>query len=311
MLLDARTLKVFAGCSHGGCRSFLTVALMLIPLCFAEMALGDILNLAVENSVGGKISFSGSQSCRQHCEIEIEPGRVVSLFAVPTKGYRFLSWRGDCQDSVGPFCTLKTRQENQVSAKFIKAREHSRQGRALLLLHDYSDRHSVWNEFARLQFDNRCPVIYGGVILESESAAELKRDACYRIAFGYYNLLSRASAPRENKGISTQALGQEVKAAIIAIINRRPDTKVTLVSQGNAELAVRAFLTSNPDEKQYVAGVLTLQKSVVTNIGGAEVNFIAEGDDGVARLSLAATPKQGFKIATGLERIIGLEKALR
>jgi hypothetical protein len=244
-----------------------------LRLGLAGFALGAVLPVAgaatlqaqVEGAQGGQIAIAPSGGpCPSNCAIQTHESSIVSLFAVPDAGYRFQGWDGACANTIGPLCTLASGENLKTSAHFAKADAPLAQAKVLLLLHGEGANHAVWNEFAKQRFNDRCPVIYGGVVLGEDSIDVHNNVYCYRIDFGYYDALNRSlalQAPHEGRGsaFSGKRWGYEVRAAVLGILDRHPNLSLVLAGERRGILAARSFLLANAAERDGVIGFLALQ----------------------------------------------------
>ncbi len=226
---------------------------------------------------------------------------LVSFMAIQDKGYRFDGWDGDCANTLGTLCTLDTVVNDRVSARFVKIKTPETATKALLLLQDAAARPTLWNEFVRQHFDNRCPVIYGGVLLGPDSFNPGNRVYCYRIAFGYYDpLKSVKSQQAENDTPDTHNdyASHEITAAVLGILNRHPQLSLTLVSQQNITSAAQPFLQSDAAKLSDFVALIVLRQA-----GESFAEQLADGwvsGQNTPVLSLEANPRQGAKIGTAL-----------
>ncbi len=276
----------------------LMAALMPFPAFAAD------LNLQVFDNQGGEIrALPGKINCTSECWVQVSSQALVSLFAVPNQGYRFKNWEGACAKTLGPLCTLKSESNNAVTARFVKAKVPQTPTRALLLLHDDGMKPTVWNDFVGQRFNDRCPVIYGGVFLEEEAVASKNKVHCYRISFGYYDMLKPASVTQDTqasiikKKIRRRHLAQEVQAAVLGILDRHPNLSLTLVGQGQGSLAARTFLKSGSDLAKPIVGLLDLQTNTLTDAEKQSADLFQP------MLSLKAEPDQNMKISAALAQL--------
>jgi hypothetical protein len=231
------------------------------------MAGAAALEAQVAGAQGGQIAIAPSGgSCLSSCAIQTSAPSIVSLFAVPDPGYRFQGWEGACASTIGPLCTLASGENLKASAHFAKADAPLAQAKVLLLLHGEGASHTVWNEFVKQRFNDRCPVVYGGVALGEDAINPHNNVYCYRIDFGYYDALNRSlapPAPQEGRGagsaFSGKRWGYEVRAAVLGILERHPNLSLVLAGEGRGILAARSFLLANTAERDGVIGFLALQ----------------------------------------------------
>lgn len=286
--------------------------LLLITALFAALshqAAAFTLDVQVADGIGGRVvSVPGNTDCVPYCTIEASSRSVVSLFALPDKAYRFDGWTEACVHTIGPLCTLIPSENIRLSARFVKVEAPQPPTKALLLLHNEGAKHTVWNEFVKQRFNNRCPVIYGGVVLGDDSFDPRNKVYCYRIAFGYYDMLkhSKAGDGRQmKKRFSSKYLGYEVRAAVLGVLNRHPNLSLTLVGQARAALAARSFLQSDTAEGSDVVGLLALQQFSDDGNDAASEPFYGEAfqTERVAVLELEAGPEQDGKISAALAQL--------
>jgi Divergent InlB B-repeat domain len=293
--------------------------LLLIAAILAAFPLNvSAVTIAVQviDGSGGRVTNVPSNTgCQQNCIIRTASETMVSLFAIPDKDYRFQGWDGACVNTIGPLCTLKTIEDSRVIARFVKSKSVHAPIKALLLLHDIGDKPIVWNEFVNQNFNNRCPVIYGGVVLAEDSFNPHNKVYCYRIAFGYYDLLNVSKTTmlgdaildgnKKNADFFGKQLSNEVAAAVLGILNRYPQLSLTLVGQASAASAAQHFLQINTVVRADIVGLLALQRSgLAENAADHEaLGHVGFKPDGAAYLSLDANPKQVAKISAALEQL--------
>lgn len=290
------------------------ITVIMLSLC-PQHASAFHVDMNVADGNGGKIVGSESSAgCTQNCTLQIYSKKLVSLFAVADEGYRFAGWNGGCENHLGPLCTLILKENVKVGARFVKTRSISPPSQAILLLHDVNEYQTVWNEYIDQRFNNHCPVIYGGVLMEKDSVEPHIKTHCYRISFGYYKFLqqelaakgilaSRSARDNRENPLPPKYLGNEIRAAILGIMNRQPKLLLTLVSHGKATQAAQSFLQSGNEEKNAVSGLLALT---------APGDFGKAANDGLLQLNkesapghldfinIEANPKQGRKINAAL-----------
>ncbi|MDP2902266.1 MAG: hypothetical protein Q8N96_04055 [Methylovulum sp.] len=281
---------------------------LLFTVMFAAFPLPTTaltLDAQVADGVGGHIaSASGDMDCMPGCTLQIPSQALVSLFAVADKDYRFQGWNGACVNTIGPLCTLKPSGNISLGARFVKTKVPKMPVKALLLLHDEGVKHTVWNEFVKQHFNNRCPVVYGGVVLGEDSYDPHNNVYCYRIAFGYYDMLNiaaktlqdNASVGKAKPRFSSKRLGYEVRAAALGLLKRHPKLSLTLVGQARAALAAQSFLQADIAENSGVVGLLALQQAGHNG---------ADALDNLASpvLKLDAEPEQDAKISAALAQL--------
>jgi hypothetical protein len=277
----------------------------------------------VIDGVGGKIAVAlGDWECLPYCSIETSSEQLVNLFAVPNKGYRFQAWEGDCANTLGPLCTLKMTGSNRLGVRFMKTTSPQKPVKALLLLHGENRRHSVWNEFVKHRFNNRCPVVYGGVILGDDAFDPDNNVYCYRIAFGYYTMLNHGEAgslansddASEDSSeapfnIANQRLSYEIRAAVLGMLDRHPNSSLTLVGQGLAALGAQTFLQADTIEKKRIIGLLALEPAHTDDApyNFTETTFLANfKTKRTTVIKLNAAPDQDAKISTALDQLTQL-----
>jgi len=270
----------------------------------------------VADGLGGRVAgVPGNTECVSNCTIQAADQTLVSLFALPDKGYRFKSWYGKCANTLGPLCTLRADEDIRVGARFVKTEAPQMPAKALLLLHDERDKHTVWNEFVKQRFNNRCPIVYGGVVLGDDSFDSHNNVYCYRIAFGYYDMLNHGETARGLQKVgdtrkakdrfSGKRLGYEVRAAVLGVSDRHPNLNLTLLGQAHAALAAQSFLQADTVERTSIVGLLALQqanhngKDMASEKPRSEI-FQAEP---TAVLKLNAEPDQDAKISAALAKL--------
>ncbi len=283
---------------------------------FSLQAAAITLSIQVADGLGGRVvGVPGNTDCMLSCTIEASSQALVSLFAVPDKGYRFTGWNGACADTLGPLCTLTTTENISVSARFVKTKVPKLPTKALLLLHGVGDRNTVWNEFVNERFHSRCPVVYGGVVLGEDSFDPRNKVFCYRIAFGYYDMLnlSKAAGILQNVSDSRKAkypssskrLGYEVRAAVLGVLDRHPNLSLTLVGQERAALAAQSFLQADIAEHCGVVGLLALQPTNSYQSDTVSEQMYHEAVDAgrTEVLKLEAEPDQEGRISAALTQL--------
>lgn len=222
-------------------------------LAHAETA---TLELGVEGG-GGRIISAGGVQCPANCAVTAAEQALVSLFAVADPGYRFDSWQGACEAAIGPLCTLTAKPGMALSARFVRDEVEHGQSKALLLLHGANANYAAWNEFVKQRFNDRCPTIRGGVVLGGDSFDPDNGVYCYRIDFGYYATAPKAASARDDSATLKQ-LGHEVRAAVLGILGRHPKLSLVLLGHERGGEAAREFLLSNAQEREAVAGFLSV-----------------------------------------------------
>lgn len=257
------------------------------------------LTAQVADGAGGKIVvMPGDTPCAPDCVIETYDQTVLSLFALPDEAYRFQGWEGACADTIGPLCTLKPGDDDvYLSARFVKVETPLEPIKALLLLHGENAAHTVWNALAERYFNNRCPLVYGGVVLGADSLNSDNGVSCYRIAFGYYAMLDRntADAPLVDDAVADRQLAFEIRAAVLGLLNRHPDLSLTLVAQQDVAAAAQSFLRTDTAARSHVAGLLALQAADDTAVEPLTKDAML--------LERAAEPEQTGKIGLALTEL--------
>ncbi|MEQ1558298.1 MAG: hypothetical protein ABL933_05085 [Methyloglobulus sp.] len=283
---------------------------VLISLIWAGEAVAFTLDVKVIGGVGGHVaSDQGIKECFSNCTLHTTPGTFVNLLAIPDKGYRFLSWQDACANTTGSLCTLRSVDNAKLSARFAKIDKPQPQTKVLLLLHDEGERHWVWNEFVAQYFDNQCPTIYGGVVLGEDSANSHNHVHCYRIKFGYYRLLNLGQQNTYDNNIvqvnelaSTEQLADEVKAAVIGILNRHNNLNLMLIGHEGAAIVAESFLTSNIAKSSAIIGLLKLKSTGQDNLY-TDLNSTPTSFDDTTVFKLNAGPQQVGKISAALAQM--------
>ena len=296
------------------------IRLLLVAAMFAlfpPTVSAVMITVQVGDGLGGRVTSSPAKmGCQQSCTIQTFSDSGLSLFAVPDEGYRFQGWEGACANTIGPLCTIKPTGDGNVSVRFAKTKTKATNvaTKALLLLHGKGDKYSVWNTFVKQHFNNRCPVVYGGVVLDEDSVGPHNKVYCYRIAFGYYDLLNLsnpagiiglADSQNDRDNLSSKHLSNEVAAAVLGILNRHPKLSLTLVGQGHVASAAQVFSQANTAVRGDVVGLLDLQQrdASVTDVDVGGLENTTFEDDQTACLSLDAHPSQGGKISAALAQL--------
>lgn len=274
------------------------------------------LDVQVTDGSGGRVaSVPGNSDCVPECTLYVSSQTIVSLFALPDKGYRFKGWKGACANTIGPLCTLRPSENSSASARFAKTAVPKTATKALLLLHGEGLKHTVWNDFIKQHFNNRCPVVYGGVVMGEDSFDPSNDVYCYRIAFGYYDMLKQSLAARTYQktgnvrkakdGFSSKPLGYEVRAAVLGVLDRHPNLSMTLVGQGRAASAAQSFLRTHTAERSSIVGLLALQQSSQDRNGvvSDQSDHQAFPAKRTATLKLDVDPEQDGKISAALAQL--------
>lgn len=314
-----RIIRFFSHVNKGFKTSFnsigtLSITALMLGL-FTQQVSAYQVDLEIVDDKGGKISIvENNYVCTRQCKIQTFPKKVISLFALANEGYRFVDWEGACKNNLGSLCTLTLNDNGKVSARFVKTGKPLSSTRAVLLLHDINEQSVVWNEFVKHRFNNICPVIYGGVLLDKDSFDTRNNIACYRIEFGYYGRLYNGllNQTGSNYQMSTKAknhyfrthLSHEIRAAVLGILNRHPNLNLTIVSHGHANSAARSYLNSSADDLKYINGLLTLNSN--NSVTEKKNVLIPNGDeiDGIASVKINAKPEQSRKINAALINLI-------
>lgn len=286
---------------------------------FTNPAAAYRLELEISGANGGKIgNIENSYVCEKHCQLQTFSKNLLSLVALAEDGYRFAGWEGACENRMGPLCTLKPDDNVKVGARFVKNHAVQPSAQALLLLHNANEKNSVWNEFIQQRFNNRCPVIYGGVILDQDSFDARSRTACYRIAFGYYDLLKVGMRLEDGLDIientfSKSPLGYEIRAGVLGLLSRHPGIHVTLIGHGEAADAALAYLKKTSSERKNVDALIALNSAaprVEADRRTAEAIQLRDFA-GVRYLKIAANPAQSRKINTALATLANAKWSAR
>lgn len=293
--------------------SVVCITAIMLMLC-PQHASAFHVEMNVADGNGGKIVGSeNSTGCLHNCTLQTNSKKLISLFAIADQGYRFAGWDGGCESHLGPLCTLILKENIKVGARFVKTGSTSAPSQAILLLHDINEHQTVWNDYINQKFNSHCPVIYGGVLLGKDSIDPYAKTHCYRISFGYYKLLQHEMAakgiltdrsPRDDREnqLPSKYLGNEIRAAILGILNRQPKLLLTLVSHGKATLAAQSFLLSGNEEKNAVSSLLALTSSELGKDKNDKlIKPTQESTFGqINFISINANPKQGRKINAAL-----------
>ncbi|MDD5276449.1 MAG: hypothetical protein PHR16_10260 [Methylovulum sp.] len=283
-----------------------------VVAAYPHQSMAVTLDVRVADGEGGRVaSVPGDMDCMPHCVIQAFPQTVVSLFALADKAYRFKGWEGACKNTIGPLCTLTAEENASVVAHFAKAKARAAPAKVLLLLHGKGFRHTVWNEFAKQHFNNLCPVVYGGVVLGKDSFDPDNKVYCYRVAFGYYDMLVQGAEARglqvtETGGntlddIAAGNLAHEVRAAVLGVLSRHPNISLTVVSQSSASLAALGWLGTDAAEHSDAVGLLALYDGDNTGLEPLQQGVLPIGTAGL--VTLQANPEQVGKISAGLAQL--------
>jgi len=289
---------------------------LLLACLFATPVVAHKLTVQVRENTGGKIAIPGQGECLAECEVPLPPAEVLSLFAVPASGYRFAGWQGVCGNTTGPLCTLSVGQGPMASVRFEATEATPKPVKALLLVHGPGGNAFVWNDFVGRYFDNRCPVIYGGVILDDDASNPANQVHCYRVELGYYARFFQGTGYQDlqqsaldwgnNENFPREFLTYEIKAAYLGILNRHPHSSLVVVaSQGFRGLAARFLSPDDDGFPGHVVGWLALADTAPQRQGkgrggdGARLKGIRHG----AFLSLYARPDQTRKLNKALGQL--------
>lgn len=226
------------------------------------------LSVEVTGGTGGRVAVPGQGECLAKCGWLARSSETLSLFAVPDPGYRFAGWEGECRDTLGPLCTLAADRNLETSVRFEPMDAKAGPVKALLLVHRPGGHASVWNDFVSRYFDNRCPVIFGGVLLDDDAGNSANQVFCYRIALGYYqNFLQIPEQPADQASsvsfdeateMPLYQLANEIQAALLGIANRHPHSSFVVVGQGLGGLASQILVQDVGDVAGPIIGVLAL-----------------------------------------------------
>lgn len=228
----------------------------LLGLAITGIARAEPWQLAarVEPAEAGRIDgLPDGGSCSGACLAAVNGPSLAGLLAEPQPGYRFAGWQGDCENTLGPLCTLPLSGDANVVARFVPEAEPEAPAQAVLLLHGDGENPAAWNKVADRQFGGSCTVVYGGVPLARAPAAPAEGLRCYRVRFGYYAALNGTGA-----SASLPELQSELRAAVAGLLDANPNLKLVLAGKGRAVPAARRFLKSKVPERQAVTGLLTV-----------------------------------------------------
>lgn len=282
----------------------LTMNLFIYLLAFLWLGLSAQLS-AADTTVPHIFRVKGGQiidlSAAINCDADCPAARHSNFLAFPDKDYRFAGWTGSCANNIGTLCTLNTQQQARVSARFIKT-QAAEVGKAILLLHDTNNRPTVWNEFVKQLFANRCPIIYGGVILGADSAHPANQVYCYRLAFGYFAQIKAANALFKANPSQTPTAQYEILAALSSLIARHPNLSLSLIAQEDSASAVFALL---PTVKSYpfnINSLLFLQSpSPDHDLLVSDSESII--DSNIDSMVIDAKPRHSAKISAALSEL--------
>ncbi|MDD5273195.1 MAG: hypothetical protein PHU14_10795 [Methylovulum sp.] len=273
----------------------------------AVLPVGAFTLTAQVTDGGGRIAaLPHGIDCAPYCTIETSAKAMAHLFAIPDKGYRLQGWEGGCADTLGPLCTLKVMGNSTVVARFVKAPTSQKPAKVLLLLHGEGVKHTVWNEFVKQRFNNRCPVIYGGVVLGDDAFDPDNKVYCYRIAFGYYDMLNLSmTGHNPPKPPSSTRLGYEVRAAVLGVLDRHPNASLTLVGQARGAVAAQAFLQTDCEERKHIVGLLALEQNAPNNTPALTglLRTASASPRHTATLTLKATPEEDAQLSAALAQL--------
>lgn len=230
---------------------------LLAGLGWMGVAVAAPVQLAVEieGAKGGRVDGlpDGSQCAAACVAVAPEPS-LVSLLAEPESGFRFANWQGACETTLGPLCTLPLSTDASVGVRFVPETEPEPAQEAVLLLHDAGEMPAVWNRAVDRQFNGRCPMIYGGVLLGGSAQIAPEAPQCYRLRFGYYAALDPAANPDQ----SVALWAVEIRAAVAGLMDAHPRLRLVLVGKGEGLTAAQDFLAAPSPEQASVAGLLAI-----------------------------------------------------
>ncbi|MGH9962161.1 MAG: hypothetical protein ACREBC_34365, partial [Pyrinomonadaceae bacterium] len=138
--------------------------------------------------------------------------------------------------------------------------------KVLLLLHGMNSNPFTWDEFVAAKFPNSCPVILGSGIRTGDAVPNQNGVLCYRLAFGNLDATSGRTALEGEIGHASSSgdfetfemLGQEVRNAVQAILDRHRSAGIVLLGHSRGGLAARAFLQEEAfAERSSIIGLLT------------------------------------------------------
>ncbi len=289
----------------------------LIPHCIAKLFPCVILSLSLPCPAtalefnqpallldGGRIiSVSGKPDCENECGNDMNALQQTSYIALAEPGYRFTGWSGECSHFPGTLCTLNVTQDNNISAGFTKTQLPKLNKKALLLLPDPQTRPTVWNEFAKQNFGNRCPILFGGVIFGQDSLNPHNSVYCYRLDFGYFAQLG-ADAGKSYAYPSGQdeSASLEIQAAVSAIRSKHPGISLMLVAQEHAGTAAQTFILDETPEWNDIKGLLILTRQKTATGSSLQQEYTAQSST-IPVLNLQALPNQGARINAALTKL--------
>ncbi|TAN46675.1 MAG: hypothetical protein EPN21_20000 [Methylococcaceae bacterium] len=145
----------------------------------------------------------------------------------------------------------------------------------VLLLHGMSSNPGVWEDLTINKtgyFKSGCPIIYAGALSSAGFIPNARGTYCFRVKFGEYDMANKLDGldhakqyaihhawPMSGDFSTFYQLGQEVEAAVDAILSINPNAKIVLLGHSRGGLAARAFLQTpgTTAAKSSIKGLIT------------------------------------------------------
>lgn len=267
------------------------------------------LNMTLSSDDGGKVIqvLAENEDCTAPCATDAKQQNLVSLFAVPNSGYQFQGWSEPCAETIGPLCTLAWGKHTHVQASFVKASQTATETKVLLLISGSADSHSGWNDLIAQRFNNQCPVIYGGVVLGTDSVNPNNQVYCYQLRLGYYafanpNLLTAHSG----SAVNLNEMSNEIRAGFLGLRSRHQHMNMTLITENFATFAAIHALAQNDLPELTVTGFIGLHQKDSINLlsqRGVDSSISQGGQYMPAVFHIQAQPQQVQAIETLLDQL--------
>ena len=111
----------FAGWSGGPCAGRGDCSLTIdAPKTVTGLFVKDVWKLQVKVAGKGRV-FGGGISCPSRCSAIVQGGKVVTMSAVPAKGWRLMRWAGPCTTS-RVRCAMPVNAATTLRARFVRTK---------------------------------------------------------------------------------------------------------------------------------------------------------------------------------------------
>ncbi len=283
--------------------SALIIIFMLFSFPFNDTMAQSFDGKILQTAGGQVISVFGESNHFDAME------NIVSLFAVPDEGYRFGGWENSCADTPGLLCTKRWGEHSKVSARFIKTTPPKIPIQVLLLLQNRENKPSIWNDFVERHFHNRCPEIYGGMVLGKSSFNPENKTYCYRLRFGYYDAIAGKNSDTQLNAVKDKLnlkTTYEVSAALLGILNRHQKVTIAFIAQADTALATKYAFNNVKNAQLEVTGLVSLQNASFDNIDlsyALQERPVTADTDCFKTITLSAKPKNVGKISKALAQL--------